>query len=740
MSLSSNEQAPKVPSSRPKKATSKQLETDNAPVIPSSRPSKRVATIISAGINEAKNDIHSLKNDTGNLDISSTTAINEMQTQCKTTQQDNDQSDFDSSIPSHVVEGGNDLVKNENIVANASQGDENRLDDHPEEDSLSSPCESQNTLTAGTKIRNKTLPDVTNVEVAHNHKHDIDSEYTDCYTEVERNSVNTNGDNTDLDGFIKTERGLKLPNKESHVVEPDSWDTSKRETQKAKNKTEANDILPGAKVDDIIEKEEEDGVDVVDNETEQKEEFEKEIKKEIKEKVSNVPEVSETKFEGRHDETIPKFYEEKETVRTTNDDGNHEKKGSVLEETADYDNNVENVVTSEEAENQLPDNQLEAAINSGDEIPLKKITSHQQRNKTIDNDKIESGLSDSNGCPEITETRNIAVDEKCISAAPSEKPELPKFRPKNNLVTQSLDSTSATKKAPPPKVPKKPSSKIAAFQEMLQQQQSEELGLLNKTTPKIPWKRPIVTSTTNESNLKTGSPDEPIKTVNRVQSDFAHNLNGLLGVGLPGISLGTKSFESSKHVKEGPSEDNLGNKKEFLRVPDARRSRARGPRGRKLPEEVKKPVEVTNETLGNTLRITIQPLWSIDFGNITDSSEIEESVDSHTCYDEVIPTQLINDDVALEQQTEESVENHDSEEIASEPISGENLVTVEATGPVSAIDEDIEKVAKEESIDHLNTPNTDFNSEITDRQLKTLDKSSNEPDHVISECMESLSP
>lgn len=279
--------------------------------------------------------------------------------------------------------------------------------------------------------------------------------------------------------------------------------------------------------------------------------------------------------------------------------------------------------------------------------------------KTLDDlDALEQELEFESSRLTLTKTEDPAIDEpesiskvkqnigtKEIEHIDKEEDELikmpvvPKSRPKpivNHIHSVKVSSespkppiessTHVIDKKPPPRVPKKPSSRIAQFQEMLEQQQRADLGLLTPK-PKLPLKRP---STNNEientdSTSKIDNEDEKdIPKVSKLQPGFANNLNSMIGLALPGMSLpgipfGGNSFESIRKAADdvkasGSGSANKPEEKE-TKVKDIRRGRTRGPKGRKLPAEISKVVEVNASTLGTEFTIVIKDLWRLDLGN-----------------------------------------------------------------------------------------------------------------------------
>lgn len=451
------------------------------------------------------------------------------------------------------------------------------------------------------------------------------------------------------------------------------------------------------------------------NIAETNEEVDKESVKEVKE-AFNKDEDGDDDVEDNDkinaDENTMENVEDEEGDKEQNEEENFEEyQAEEKDNTKDFDekaNTEENKETGSDShtavEGQLSDILSEKADDTSKDLLVPEVeenTEEENSNFSLEksNNQAHVGATTTQMEPAVEniETKNDAVATESGTKTSLQKPELPKSRPNKTLMSQGTDSNSEVPiKKPPPRVPKKPSSKIAAFQEMLQQQQSADLGLLNKATPKVPLKRPSVAHPTSKDS-ESESSEVPEKVVNRTQSNFAQNLNGLLGVGLPGLALGGNPYEALK-AKKAASEEKSASSNDSSKAADSRRSRARGPRGRKLPGEVKKPVELTDETLGNRLTITVQSLWSVEFNSVKSESmadRVEElpSTDVVTGDDETSnQNDITEDDINLKQK-EASTESSDLEEnvlkSSSEPedillkIKSENL-----TDPVINTEED----------------------------------------------------
>lgn len=164
-----------------------------------------------------------------------------------------------------------------------------------------------------------------------------------------------------------------------------------------------------------------------------------------------------------------------------------------------------------------------------------------------------------------------------------------------NIETSSKLETSKKRAAPP--VPKKPSSRIAAFQEMLQKQQLEQLqGSISSSSVE-----PSADTTESPRPSVPRRPSHPNKSaLSEQKAKFANNLNGSFP--LPGMAPhGRIPASLSKKLghTSSPKEETIKD----ARLPDVHRNRAKGPRGRKLPSKVTSVEKITGESKSNEIEL-----------------------------------------------------------------------------------------------------------------------------------------
>lgn len=333
----------------------------------------------------------------------------------------------------------------------------------------------------------------------------------------------------------------------------------------------------------------------------------------------------------------------------------------------------------------------EAVVDSAEELAEPIVEPTLEPELETETEPVESSTNDESEASSSTNTPPQVVEElidsvsntestgfqtaPTSSAVPAEKsvveePAIPKTRPTisrkatettSELSTEEENNETITKK-PPPRVPKKPSSKIAAFQQMLEQQQQQDMGNLMKSKgPQIPMKRPTIkppSSASESDEPKSGPPS-------RVNSKFTQNLNGLFGgVPMPGMALGNDPISALKAQRKSATDEVDATESEE-KVSDVRRGRGRGPRGRKLPTNVKDKVEVNDDTLGNNSReINVNNVWSFSF-------QLEKNIESEVEENE-------EEDVATVDEKEESNETVVGELKEEDPAEEDSLKGIDA--------------------------------------------------------------
>ena len=291
------------------------------------------------------------------------------------------------------------------------------------------------------------------------------------------------------------------------------------------------------------------------------------------------------------------------------------------------------------------------------------------------------------------DTQNEATEESTLaSPSPALEDDLKKFvEGPNDLLKSSKpekdnnrelglekkaepDSIASKPKRAPPPVRPKPSSKIAAFQKMLQQQQEEEMSFkierpasasrphsfLNRKTSSSLFSpagsstakeedNPTAKSRSSEESLEKNASSNPFLGVNK-NPNFVSNLNGILAGGFGGTqqasaptvpqhrptrtntSASSSSISESENVSnEDPNPENEGSnlkagfisksKEKDSLVDTSRTRRARGPKGRKLPSKLQNVAKVKLQATNNIFVFTN---WKVSFDDSSNTKKLTE--------------------------------------------------------------------------------------------------------------------
>ncbi|KAL6950897.1 hypothetical protein ACO0QE_000179 [Hanseniaspora vineae] len=294
----------------------------------------------------------------------------------------------------------------------------------------------------------------------------------------------------------------------------------------------------------------------------------------------------------------------------------------------------------------------------------------------LSNDRHEEAQRQVSGESNLTSLEIVSeIDSEKLAPGPAGLAKSSEPKDCNNKeLEKTVELTSTTfepKRAPPPVRPK-PSSKIAAFQKMLQQQQEEE----NVFVPKRPASaaRPHSfsnrkTSSSSFNSVSSVAPEaegetkmqhkDNEETLGKKASsnpffnnnpNFVSNLNGILAGGFGGASdssapatphhPSTKnntsaSFSSVPAGERATTTDASSEKEnsnteacpvskstEEEKLADSLRTRrVRGPKGRKLPSKLQNVAKVKIEA---TQHISVLTNWTVSFGVNTDQKRLTE--------------------------------------------------------------------------------------------------------------------
>lgn len=292
--------------------------------------------------------------------------------------------------------------------------------------------------------------------------------------------------------------------------------------------------------------------------------------------------------------------------------------------------NISENLTSEEnnlkPNESSPESKTADAIENADE----EIKTTKEDHKPVD---IPSGSVD-----DITEPEKSESQEEISNIVGVSKNESPDKYASDSSMNQPQVPTTRPKKKGPPPVPKKPSSRIAAFQEMLQKQQMKDM----------------------ETGMKQATNTDDKQAPRKM--NFINDLNNLIA--LPGMVL-PGSIKPNNVNGKGDEQDTAAVKKELS---DVRQKRARGPRGRKLPSKVNSVTKVIAKN--ENYSVQVKPLWSLKMflrKEITQADETrqkEQVVEGDTVKEEKREPDRISEGDNEEQQSkleDEVIERDDTD-------------------------------------------------------------------------------
>lgn len=237
-------------------------------------------------------------------------------------------------------------------------------------------------------------------------------------------------------------------------------------------------------------------------------------------------------------------------------------------------------------------------------------------------------------------------------APTSSLPEIPPHPKKveassrNPASSSSESATDLKPKAPPPK-PKKLSSKIAAFQQMFNQEPVEKPSSFNREPSNKPARAP------------GGLSSDKVK--------FAESLRGMMGRGipLPGMAAPIPKPAAEEEQKGETDEEHAPVKEETKIAP--RSTRAKGPKGKKLPNALKKPI---NMEVKSRFEIFAEDIWNVKFEKtqVINEKEVEEKNEASIPLDEKVQSE--------ENQLFEDRELVEGDGLVNEPVEEEEAVEI----------------------------------------------------------------
>lgn len=254
----------------------------------------------------------------------------------------------------------------------------------------------------------------------------------------------------------------------------------------------------------------------------------------------------------------------------------------------------------------------------------------------------------------------VAEDSKSeVQDTERAEPEVPS-RPIKKVLHENLEK-SVQKKAPPPK-PKKLSSKISAFQQMFSQE-----------PPAAPPRGAIQDCGSEKQNSKKLSNDK---------LKFAASLQGVMGRGIPLPGMANKraisDFESSvDEFKPDSANDGTKLAKNDPKPLKVEGKRPKGPRGRKLPQILKDPVDLSSKP---RFQLVLYKLWEINFNPPQDQGEPVDIEDDDRKVEQASASLVLAQDTSGFRVTElEKDAEHSVDTISESTQNASNIENILAT-------------------------------------------------------------
>lgn len=339
-----------------------------------------------------------------------------------------------------------------------------------------------------------------------------------------------------------------------------------------------------------------------------------------------------------------------------------------------------------------------------------------QNNEILDDDLVkEDPMKEESSVPERGKNEISPVKETENSKVLIQDPSMPdrpkKETQKSKFLAEEQSAPEKAKGRGPPPVPKKPSSRIAAFQKMIHEQQMQDI---KRSTPTSSFDKDGSnqdSSKGNSENQKKTISDngsegpEPTKNPSEINNNskrmqFANSLNGLIG--LPGISSHglppALSKKLSNPAKSDIGSDNGGNENNKNVSNIGSQRRGKGPRGRKLPTQVASFEKIIIENAGNEIKIFNTWTLEIKPTHISSPEVIEEPIEMGT--DDIACTKVEEsaDGHIEEQPIENSAEGSEQSEASHDYITDRDQYGVAETLE-QEIEDKIEREMQQDIID-----------------------------------------
>lgn len=262
------------------------------------------------------------------------------------------------------------------------------------------------------------------------------------------------------------------------------------------------------------------------------------------------------------------------------------------------------VKRADSIEGDVPDLDEPPVVPLMPKIPSRPVSHISTTLKSGDDSSVENkpdstSSTDDKTAADVTE-KDIDVPGTESADSKPAKPIIPS-RPKKNkpepvAILKNLDSpseASSKPKAPPPK-PKKLSSKIAAFQQMFNE---------GEKPPSPETSSPQITPVVGGNVLRGKLSNDKMK--------FAESLKGFMGRGIPLPGMANPNLSVTTDDSLEPEETSSPAAQETATLnTSSQRTRARNPKGKRLPKSLKEPVAIDVKP---RFQIAIHDLWEFKF-------------------------------------------------------------------------------------------------------------------------------
>jgi len=246
-------------------------------------------------------------------------------------------------------------------------------------------------------------------------------------------------------------------------------------------------------------------------------------------------------------------------------------------------------------------------------------------------------------------------------------------------------------KAPPK--PKKLSSKIAAFQQMFNQ---EKPFPKDSESNKLPSKPDLETKSLDNKDVPSRLSTDKMK--------FAQSLQGMMGKGIAMPGMVNPSFQQ----KMDPAEDLSSNKE--VKIQSVKKGIAKGPRGKKLPKSLKNPVNVEVAPRFSSFVLTI---WELDFQsnnkqakeNIVNNPETHKILNSRNNSEDLMDNEPLSSSISPTKSEEElfpmrATHDHAYQEIPKSLTEKHERKNLEVVGNVEEDSDDTSDKKIPEEVEH----------------------------------------